>query len=383
METNRWKLVSMRDGFKDSLEEAKNKLTALLGDSKSTTDQREAQQNIVADLTDRLKRTEAEIEAFDKAAEAADKAKRDKAPVVPDNVSAEAKHTAAYAALIRATMNKQPISQEIRAALKDDSDTGGGNFLPKTVSSQIITEPTVTNPLRNHSTFTNIANLEIPKLEFSIGDDDFVKDGETAKELAAKGDVVAFDRNKVKIFSEVSETILRGADADLAAYVNRGLISGLASKEKKVAFAATPKSGEEHMSFYSAETAIKVLKSNTLLSAIRKGIADLEDEYLENAEVCMRRADYLELVESLANGNASLYTAPPESILGVPAFFCDMAVKPIIGDFHYSHYNYDLGMTYESDKDIKTGMNVFVLTAYLDHRIKLSSAFRIAEVESV
>lgn len=246
----------MRDGFKDSLEEAKDKLTALLGDSKSTMDQRDAQQNIVADLTDRLERAEAEIEAFDKAAEAADKAKRDKAPVVPDNVSAEAKFTSAYAALIRATVNKQPISREIKTALalKDNSETGGGNFLPKTVSSQIITEPTVTNPLRNHSTFTNITNLEIPKLEFSIGDDDFVKDGETAKELAATGDTVVFDRNKVKIFSEVSETILRGADADLAAYVNRGLTSGLAAKEKKVAFAASPKAGEEHMSFYAAET---------------------------------------------------------------------------------------------------------------------------------
>ena len=54
MANNRWKLVSMRDGFADSLAEARDKLTALLSDTKSTMEQRTAQQNIVSDLTDRL-----------------------------------------------------------------------------------------------------------------------------------------------------------------------------------------------------------------------------------------------------------------------------------------------------------------------------------------
>ena len=120
-----------------------------------------------------------------------------------------------------------------------------------------------------------------------------------------------------------------------------------------------------------------------MLSAIKQAVGDLEDDYLEHAEVCMRRIDYLDIVEALANGNASLYAAPPESILGVPAFFCDMATKPIIGDFSYSHFNYFPDVIYDKDKDVKTGMNVFVITAWYDHQIKLSSAFRIAEVASV
>lgn len=383
MATNRWQLVSMRDGFADSLAEARDKLTALLSDTKSTAEQRTAQQNIVTDLTDRLERANAEIDAFDKAAEAADKARYEQGAgkvELPENV----RITNAYASLIRATMNNTPIGADVKNALLDDtSTTGGALFLPKTVSTQIITEPLVKNPLRDHGTYTNIANLEVPRLSFSIADDDFVEDGATAKEMKAKGATVAFGRNKAKIFCEISETILNGSDADLTSYVNSNLTAGLAAKEKKVAFAASPKTGEEHMSFYAEAVGIKKITSNTLFSGIRQAIGDLEDDFLERAAICMRRSDYLEIVDTLANGNASLYAAPPEAVLGIPAFFCDKAVKPIIGDFSYSHFNYFPDVIYDRDKDVKTGMNVFVITAWFDHQIKLASAFRIIEVTSV
>lgn len=383
MATNRWQLVSMRDGFADSLAEARDKLTALLSDTKSTAEQRTAQQNIVTDLTDRLERANAEIDAFDKAAEAADKARHEHGAgkvELPENV----RITNAYASLIRATMNNTPIGADIKNALLDDtSTTGGASFLPKTVSTQIITDPLVKNPLREHSAYTNIANLEVPRLSFSIADDDFVEDGATAKEMKAKGATVSFGRNKSKIFCEISETILNGSDADLTSYVNSNLTAGLAAKEKKVVFAATPKTGEEHMSFYAEAVGIKKITSNTLFSGIRQAIGDLEDDFLERAEICMRRSDYLEIVDTLANGNASLYAAPPEAVLGIPAFFCDKAVKPIIGDFSYSHFNYFPDVIYDRDKDVKTGMNVFVITAWFDHQIKLASAFRVIEVASV
>lgn len=383
MATNRWQLVSMRDGFADSLAEARDMLTALLSDTKSTAEQRTAQQNIVTDLTDRLERANAEIDAFDKAAEAADKARHEQGAgkvELPENV----RITNAYASLIRATMNNTPIGADVKNALLDDtSTTGGASFLPKTVSTQIITEPLVKNPLRDHGTYTNIANLEVPRLSFSIADDDFVEDGATAKEMKAKGATVAFGRNKAKIFCEISETILNGSDADLTSYVNSNLTAGLAAKEKKVAFAASPKTGEEHMSFYAEAVGIKKITSNTLFSGIRQAIGDLEDDFLERAAICMRRSDYLEIVDTLANGNASLYAAPPEAVLGIPAFFCDKAVKPIIGDFSYSHFNYFPDVIYDRDKDVKTGMNVFVITAWFDHQIKLASAFRIIEVTSV
>ncbi|NWO07584.1 MAG: phage major capsid protein, partial [Alteromonadaceae bacterium] len=151
-------------------------------------------------------------------------------------------------------------------------------------------------------------------------------------------------------------------------------------KEKKVSFAVTPKQGEEEMSFYAA--GIKQVSAEDKYKAIKKAIADLPEDFRENAKVMMTYADYLEIIETLANGSATLYGAQPEQIIGKPVEFCDAAVDPIVGDFRYSHFNYDPAITYESDKDVKTGENVFVLTAYFDHKIKLKSAFRIAKVDT-
>lgn len=378
MRKNRWQLTAMRDGFADSLEAAKDKLTALLGDSKSTKEQREEQQKIVTDLTDRLARANAEIEEFDREAEALDKSKH---PTSKPELSDEARFTQGYAALIRNTMAKQPITADIKAALKDDSSTtGGSSFLPKTVSDQVITAPAVKNPLREHCSITKIANLELPKLEFTLADDDFIADGATAKELAAKGSSVVFGRFKFKVFCEISETILNGSDADLTSYVNRALESGLAAKEKKAIFAASPKSGEEHMSFYDTTVGIKAIKASSMFAAITNAVADLEDDYAENAAVCMRKADYYDMITTLANGSTALYGRPPEEILGVPVIFCDKATKPIVGDYNYLHINYTPDALYDTDKDVKTGMNVFVLTCWFDVQIKMSAAFRIAEV---
>lgn len=286
----------------------------------------------------------------------------------------------AKAELIRKTMAKEAVSADVYQALGDDTTTNGGKFLPKTVANDIISEPTVKNQLRGLSTVTAIPNLEIPKVTFTLDDDDFIDDKETAKELEAKGDTVAFNRNKFKVFTGISETVLLGTNTNLVSTVERNLQSGVAAKERKVAFAETPKTGEEHMSFYdTTEVKIKEVTGADMYKAIKAAIADLHEDYRENATIMMRYVDYLDIIETLANGNATLYTAQPEQILGKPVVFCDSAVTPVVGDFSYSHYNYDIKALYEQDKDVKTGINLFVVTAWFDHRIKLASAFRLAK----
>ncbi len=287
---------------------------------------------------------------------------------------------AAKASLVRSTMRGKAIDNDVRAALGDDAASGGGKFLPKTVSQDVILAPLAKNPLRGHSAVTQITNLELPRLSFTLDDDDFIADMATAKELKAKGDTVAFTRNKFKVFAGVSETVINGSDADLVGHVENALKSGVAAKEKKVSFTTTPKSGEEHMSFYSTENGIVKVTGADTYKAIKNAIADLHEDYRENAKIIMSYKDYSDIIEDLANGNATLYTAQPEQVLGKPVIFADAATKPIIGDLSYSHFNYDIGETFERDKDIKTGIEQFVVTAYFDHRIKLASAFRIAEV---
>ncbi|MFD0768865.1 phage major capsid protein [Bacillus sp. CGMCC 1.60114] len=288
------------------------------------------------------------------------------------------KVVAAKAELIRATMRQKAITSDVRQVLGDNNATGGNKFLPKTVSTDILVEPTVKNPLRNRSVITQITNLEIPKLNFTLDDDDFIADTDTAKELKATGDVVSFGRYKFKVFAGISETVLNGSDANLVSYVENALQSGVAAKEKKVAFTTTPKTGEEHMSFYKA--GVKEVKAENKYKAIKAAIADLHEDYRENAVIYMRYIDYSDIIEVLANGNATLYAAQPEQVLGKPVEFCDSAVDPVVGDFYYSHFNYDLDALYDRDKDVKTGIEQFVVTAWLDHQIKLKSAFRIAKV---
>ncbi|BDR82550.1 phage major capsid protein [Clostridium tetani] len=375
---NRYQLEQMLAGIGQDLKAANEKLTSMYADAKTTLEARNEQKNTVKDLEERFAGIKAQIEEMDRQAE--EKLKNSASKVVNGDTEKE-KVVNAKAELIKATMANKPVSMEVKAALGDNNSTGGEKFLPKTMQNELLHEPFVKNPLRDVSTFTNETNLEVPKITFTLDSDDFIEDTETAKELKASGDTVQFGRHKFKVFAPVSETILRGTNTNIVQTVEMALESGLAAKEKKVAFATTPKSGEEHMSFYSTQNGIKTVEGENKYKAIKAAIADLHEDYRENSRIIMRYADYMDIVEMLANGNATLYAAQPEQILGKPAIFCDSAINPIIGDIRYSHFNYDLDMLYERDKDIKTGMECFVLTAWFDHKIKLKSAFRIAKVK--
>ncbi|MFF5993707.1 phage major capsid protein [Lysinibacillus sp. KU-BSD001] len=366
------------------LKKVEGELSAKAIDPSASIEDIQAQQKSKEDLQARfnvIKQQHDELEAEQKAKFAQQQAM--KQATIGHIEDPQQKVIAAKAELYRNTIRKQPISEEAMALL-DDSTTGGNKFLPKTVSTQIITEPKAKNPLRGHSMHTQITNLEIPKLTYVLDDDDFIEDGATAKELKLTGDTVQFGRHKFKVKAEVSETVVNGTDVALVQSVDGALESGVAAKERKVAFATSPKAGEEHMSFYRTATAtlpeIAKVQGATLFDAVTNAIADLHEDYRENAKVFMRFTDYLSIIKDLANGSATLFTAPPEQIIGKSVVFTDAAVKPVVGDFNYSHFNYDLNALYDTDKNISTGMHQFVVTAWFDHQIKLASAFRIAEV---
>lgn len=289
--------------------------------------------------------------------------------------------TTAKASLIRNTIRNQAVPADVKQILGDRNSTGGEKLLPSTMSNELLMEPLVKNPLRGLSVFTNLMNLEVPKISFTLDDDNFIADTETAKEMKVTGDTVKFGRNKFKVFAPVSETVLRGTDVNLVQSVERALESGLAAKEKKVAFTKTPKTGEEHMSFYqTGATAIKTVNGADIYEAIVNALADLHEDYRENATIVMSFVDYTKVVKFLNNGNSTYFAAPPETVWGKKVIFVDLAIEPIVGDFSYSHFNYDLDVLYERDKNVRTGIEDFVLTAYIDHQIKLKSAFRIAKV---
>ena len=238
----------------DELRQANEKLNEMLANPQIATEDITAQQKVVDSAQQR----------YDIAKQQMDKAEaKEKANLKPvhdaANMTPKEKRAKAFAELVRNTMAKEAVSADVYQALGDEDTTGGNKFLPKTVSTDIITAPAETNPLRNISTVTQIPNLEIPRLTFTLDDDSFIQDKETAKEIEAKGETVAFSRNKFKVQVGMSETVLLGSDANLTNYVEQGLQNGVTVKERSVAFNPNPtKDAEKHMSFYDASISLAV-----------------------------------------------------------------------------------------------------------------------------
>ncbi len=375
---NRFQLQQMFDGVKAQLKNENKKLSDMYMNSSSTIEARAEQSKIVKDLEERFNGIKSQIEELDN--KEAEKVKNKSLGNSEKDIKINAKSE-----LIRSTMANKPVSTNIMNALGAESGLGNGDkILPRTMVNELLYEPMSRNPLRDISTFTNITNLEIPRISFTLSDEEFLSsDSATAKELASSTDTIVFSRNKFKVFCDITETVINGTNTNLVATVEAALESGLAKKEKKIAFESTEPT---EMSFYKKDSGnsnylIKSVKGKTLYEAIIKALADLEDDYAQNAKIVMKKSDYFSIITFLANGNSALYSAQPEQVLGAPVVFCDLANIPVVGDFAYSHFNYDLDMLFERDKNVKTGMESFVLTAWIDHKIKMKSAFRLAVVE--
>ena len=295
---------------------------------------------------------------------------------------------AAKAAFYRAAILKREIPDDVRAVLKaipagGTNTTGGENLLPTTLSNELVHEPFVTNPLREIIRVSNITGLEVPKIAFSLdnNDDGFINDDAVAKEILATGDKVQFGRFKFKVKVKISDTVIHGSDLDLVTYVENALRSGLAAKEKKVSLTDNPVVGEEHMSFYqksSGDFVIGKVEGADYYEAITNAIANLHEDFRENAKVVMRYADYVTMLKTLSNNSMDLYRVQPEQIIGKPVIFCDSATIPIVGDFGYCRLNYDGDLVYDADKDVDKGNYIWVLTGWFDQHRLLNSAFRLA-----
>ena len=383
---NRYLINQQLDGVRASLKEAVNKVEALYADSKSTIEDRREAENVVRDLKERAAKYENDIREMDEEANRQLQNKKN-----TQGMSEKDKIVASKANVIRGMIKKESVADDLKAlggsyflnALSTHPSTGqgGANILPKTTASEAIVEPKKVNKLRDYVRISHESNLEIPKLTFSIADDAFIEDEATAKELKANGSTVTFGRFKSKVFCDVSETMLLGSDINLVSEVEAGLDSAIQTKEKKQLFGTNLGANEKHMSFYEKDNSnytIPAVTGETKYLAIKKAIADLGEDYRENAHIIMTYADYLDIIEALANGNSTLFMAQPEQILGKPVIFVDAATIPIVGDLSYLQINYHPETVSGSDMNNKTGINTFVLTAWHDIQFRLRSAFRLA-----
>lgn len=387
--TSTYELRNQALDLGEAVRQAKDEYNKILDDPRSTTEAVEAAK---AKLDNRIMKYNGKQELI-KEQEAQDKinlkATRNAKAARKLPEDPKARLVKAEAAWIRKTMRPDNADYQekwnnVKQELKDDTETNGGNLLPVNVSNQLISEPLAKNPLRDMETISTVTNLILPKIAFEIADDGFVKDGEAAKNADLKGDTIKFGRYEMKVRAGVSDTILRGTDTGLVQYVNNALASAIQKKERTVSLNESATGDEAHMSYYDASNKIKSVSGPDLYHAIRMALADLDDDFQDSAKILMTRTDYYDMLDSLANNSTTLYDRQPEQVLGAPVVFTSAAVKPIVGDFAYGRLNYEMDSPlYEQYKDYEHGMNYFQFTTWFDHRIVLSSAFRIADVKKV
>lgn len=265
-----------------------------------------------------------------------------------------------------------------------DSDLGNGSkLLPTNMSSEIIVEPVVENPMRTAVRVSNIRGLEEPKLLFDLdGGYDDITDKQTAKEIQVDGDTVVYGRHKVKVKAKISDTVLLGSDLNLVNEVENALRSGLAANEMNRMFAASPTTDYAGMSFYSTQNGIKSVTGDTRIKAIGAALADLPIAFRRNAKIVMSASEWFEMWEDNLNKSGMFFENRPQTLFGKEVILVDDATDPIVGDFAYARINYDIDTTFDVDKDVDTGIYKYVLTAWYDIKLRLKSAFRVAKVKA-
>lgn len=412
---DRQELKDLLDSLIDQVKTENESYKAMFGSADFTAEQRKAKYEDILKLTNQVNEVKAQIKEFDDAASSKMKG---------DSTMENAKKNeiiAMNAEIVRAALDNRvaDLSKFSNEAVEGNFTIDGGThmtrgdkLLPANMSNDLLYEPMAKNQFRELSKFTAIMNLELPKISFDVatgagtaggvnnvgaGVPSFLKsDSETAKEIKSTAALIKFERNKFKVFCAIPETVYRGTDVNLMEVVNAALQSGFAKKEKamvleKVVAAAGTNNADAPVSFYTEigtaaygdkanTSAIKKVTGATMYEAIINGICDLEEDYAQDAVLVMRKVDYFKMIKELVNQNATLFGAKPEEVLGIPVKFIDACETPILGDFKYSHYNYDLSMEYDSDKEILTGVRRFVVTAWVDHRITMKSAFRLLTV---
>ena len=412
---DRQELKDLLDSLIDQVKTENESYKAMFGSADFTAEQRKAKYEDILKLTNQVNEVKAQIKEFDDAASS--KMKGD--PTMENAKKNEI--IAMNAEIVRAALDNRvaDLSKFSNEAVEGNFTIDGGThmtrgdkLLPANMSNDLLYEPMAKNQFRELSKFTAIMNLELPKISFDVasgagtaggvnnvgaGVPSFLKsDSETAKEIKSTAALIKFERNKFKVFCAIPETVYRGTDVNLMEVVNAALQSGFAKKEKamvleKVVAAAGTNNADAPVSFYTEigtaaygdkanASAIKKVTGATMYEAIINGICDLEEDYAQDAVLVMRKVDYFKMIKELVNQNATLFGAKPEEVLGIPVKFIDACETPILGDFKYSHYNYDLSMEYDSDKEILTGVRRFVVTAWVDHRITMKSAFRLLTV---
>ncbi len=296
-----------------------------------------------------------------------------------DTDGAKIRNTAAFWRAVADKTDPRTVVDADFYGIPSGHDSSAASLLPVSLSNTLVSDPLATNPIRSRCRVTNIGGLEVPVLGWTLTDTTMLDDSNTATLATMAGSVITFARYKTKVGTTASDTVVHGTDTNLVTEINDKLLAALVAKEKLRMFTEASAAAEKHMSFYQkpSDYTITDVSGAGMFEAVTNALADLDDEYQDNAAVCMKRSDYVGMLREIA-GDASLFAAPPESVIGAPVTFCSSATIPVVGDFSYCQINYDGAPVVDADKEIMQGLYRFVVTAWFDIWRLTDNAFRLA-----
>lgn len=258
-------------------------------------------------------------------------------------------------------------------------ENDGDAFIPHGLQADVITERNAYNPLLPFITLSQGRLDEVVRLITSIDDDELIQDGEVAKELELKGEVVAFKPLKGKYFADFSETIELGTTTNVKEKVQSALASVLSMKELKLMFGDTSKEEQQHMNLY--KNGIQEVTGADTYQAINNSIESLSYFFRSNAIVVMNEKDFKAMRFELAGKGLCRLDSKAEDLFNRTVIFVDEVTHPIVGDFKYYQLNYER-VLFEVDKDYNKGIVKAILTPFFDAHVLLSSAFRVSKIQA-
>ena len=290
-------------------------------------------------------------------------------------------------AFLRSAITREPMPAELQNALTFTKGANpGGPLLPVEVSTTLIEDIYGEDAFLEHVTHTQIKGLRLPKVTAAPVADAVRMPNADAGETELTDAIITFGRFPGREKILVPGTIMRGTDTDLDSYITRRLNRDHRARMKERIFAETPAGDFAHMGVYATgegNPGIVVKTGETILEAIQAAIADLPEGVRENAAVVMPYADWMTLIQTLANGAATLFGRPTKEMLGFEVVTCDYVKASkgyLVGDLSTIHINYDDPLRMETDRDINLDMDLTVIGYDYDIQVEDANCLRLAKV---
>lgn len=287
-----------------------------------------------------------------------------------------------YRALISGAAIPQQTIQALSLPTVSSGTADGAYLLPKTVSDQLIRDIADDGGILSEITVTSVTGLELPKVDTADADGDDVDDGTDAPGAKLNADMITFGRHPYAKAVKVPNSLLSDTNTAIESYISVRHTEMMRDRLCKRIFAKSAIGNYAHMSVYNAAVGVKTVTGGTLLSGIMAALSELPTRPAGTYKVALTMAQWMGMIQTLANGAVALFSDPTRQIVGFVPVLTSYVDKVIVGDLKTIHLNYDSAISYESERHALARTTDFVLSTYYDVQVEQPELLRIVDVQA-